>query len=224
MLNMINHYGMFNIVFTSRHFQPYPKACGENFVFVGPALGQDATKLDFELDFGPGPLIYISLGTLFNLEPDFYQTCFKAFEDMKVRVIVAVGLDLEIDRLGPIPANFVVKQFVPQQEILKNADVFITHGGLNSVNGGITYGVPMIVTPQAAEQFQIAERLEALNAGYMIHKSSVTPQVLREHVTRILVDTQVRDNIATIARSFQQAGGHQKAADEILNYVGKANS
>lgn len=218
-LNMINHYGAFNIVFTSRYFQPYAEECEENFVFVGPSLSKDADKLDFPLNFGPGPLIYISLGTLFNLEPDFYKTCFKAFKDMEAHVILAVGKDFEIDCLGPIPVNFVVKQFVPQLEILQNADVFITHGGLNSVNGGITYGVPMIALPQAADQFQIAERLQELKAGYIVHKSPVTPQVLQQNVIRILADTQVRANIATIARSFQQAGGHKKAADEILNYV-----
>jgi MGT family glycosyltransferase len=224
MLNMINHYGAFNIVFTSRYFQPCAEECGKNFVFVGPSLSKDVNKLDFPLNFGPGPFIYISLGTLFNLEAGFYKTCFEAFKDMEAHVILAVGKDFEIDCLGPIPTNFVVKQFVPQLEILQNADVFLTHGGLNSVSGGITFGVPMIVVPQSADQFQIAERLQELNAGYIVHKSSASPHVLRRNVRRILTDTRVRANIATIARSFQQAGGHKKAADEILNYMERQSS
>jgi UDP:flavonoid glycosyltransferase YjiC (YdhE family) len=43
--------------------------------------------------------------------------------------------------------KFIVRQQVPQLEILPYTKLFITHGGMNSTMEAVNYGVPMIVIP-----------------------------------------------------------------------------
>ncbi|HEX6552489.1 MAG TPA: MFS transporter, partial [Ktedonobacteraceae bacterium] len=61
-----------------------------------------------------------------------------------------------------------MRDFVPQLEILQRAALFITHGGMNSASEGMYYGVPLIVIPQAQDQFYVAKRVTRLKAGKML--------------------------------------------------------
>jgi hypothetical protein len=48
-------------------------------------------------------------------------------------VIVSTG-HTDPAALDPLPANVLARRFVPQPEVLARAALFVTHGGMNSVN------------------------------------------------------------------------------------------
>ena len=52
-----------------------------------------------------------------------------------VSVIMSVGTNTDIAKLGTIPANFYVYPFVPQLEVLKHSALFITHTGRPDLGG-----------------------------------------------------------------------------------------
>lgn len=214
-MEMLASHEALNIVFTSRYFQPYPEDFDESFVFVGPAIRERDEKLDFPLQ-KQRPLIYISLGTIFNVNMAFYQKCFEAFAGSDKQVILSVGQGIGLDSFQNIPPNFIVRNYVPQLEVLKRADVFITHGGMNSVSEGLYYGVPLIVIPQGGDQFFVADRVVKLKAGYTLNSCRFTPQKLYETADRIMADEQMRIQCESISASFRGAGGVVRAADEIM--------
>jgi MGT family glycosyltransferase len=215
---LANHEAL-NIVFTSRSFQPHESDFDDSFLFVGPSIVEREESLDFSLDFGNGPLVYISLGTIFSTNIPFYQHCFEAFGDMDCRVIVSAGKRTDINSIGESPGNFVVRNTVPQLEILKNADVFVTHGGMNSVSEGLLFEVPLVVVPQAADQYFVAQRVNALNAGIVLDSRYLSPEKLREAVDKVIVDPTLSANAKAIGQSFREAGGYVKAADKILRFT-----
>ena len=145
------------IVYTTREFQPFGEAFDQTYKFVGPSISSRLTQENFDLTEikGKSP-IYISLGTVFNQAIDFYKLCFKAFGNTDHTVVMSIGEKAQISDLGEIPKNFIVKNYVPQTEVLKYAKLFITHGGMNSTHEGLYYGVPLIVIPQSADQPIIA--------------------------------------------------------------------
>jgi hypothetical protein len=49
-------------------------------------------------------------------------------------VIISVGKNFDSRKLKNIPSNIHIYKSVPQLEVLNMADVFVTHGGMNSVS------------------------------------------------------------------------------------------
>jgi MGT family glycosyltransferase len=222
--DMLANHEDLNIVFTSRTFQPYVEDFDDRFVFVGPSIADRDETLEFSLDFGSGPLVYISLGTILHTNVAFCQHCFEAFGGSEVRLVLSAGVDTDLDSLGAVPENFVVRNYVPQLEILKRADLFVTHGGMNSVSEGLWYGVPLVVIPQGSDQYLVAKRVETLNAGVALDKRRITPQTLRRAADSVLSNESIRPNIKTIQDSFREAGGFERAADEITRATGRNRS
>jgi len=212
--------GKINIVYTSKYFQLYGESFDESYKFIGPSISDRKEEMNFSLETNDKKkVIYISLGTIFNSSIEFYENCFKAFGNMVANIIMSVGKDTDINKFSVIPSNFIVRNSVPQLEVLKHTDVFITHGGMNSTNEGLYYDVPLIVIPQFGDQPAVANRVAELGAGIVIEKDKVTPEVLKQAVVTILSDNKFRINSEKIGKSFREAGGYKKGVDEILNLI-----
>jgi hypothetical protein len=214
-----------NIVFTSRQFQPAGETFDESYRFVGPSITERPDTTGFPLDaLTRKPLIYISLGTINNQNLDFYKACFAAFADDAGQVVLSAGKNTDLRLLEPIPAHFTVRNFVPQLDVLQRADVFITHGGMNSVHEGLWYGVPLVVVPQQFEQAMVARQVVANGAGVMPVDvgGTLTADGLRTAVETINSDrTRYREAVQKMGESFRAAGGYVRAADEIEAFVRK---
>jgi MGT family glycosyltransferase len=206
-----------NIIFTSREFQLNGNAFDEQFQFVGPFIPASRDcEIDFPWDQLTGePLLYISLGTTFHNAPEFYAACFQAFAGCPWQVVLATGGQ----QLDGVPRNFIVRRFVPQLQILRRADLLITHGGMNSVNEGLYFGCPMIVVPQRGDQHLVGARIAELGAGLAIPAPRVTPEWLRSAAERMLGDAAFRNAAKSLGQSLRNAGGPSRAADVILQYV-----
>ena len=210
-----------NIVYTSRDFQPCAETFDERFQFVGPSLPPSVEPAP-PVPGGPDvPLVYVSLGTLFNAAPEFYKACFAAFRDEPVRVIMSIGSNVSESALGQPPPNVVVKPHVPQLDVLRRTSVFLTHGGMNSVSESLYHGVPVVVFPQMNEQAMIGRRVEELGAGVCLTKDQTTPEHLRVSVNRLLADGRFRRQAAVLGQSLRTAGGAARAADVIQAFVSR---
>lgn len=214
-----------NIVYTSKLFQIYGENFDESYKFIGPSIIDRMEKCDPSLNITDNKkTIYISLGTVFNESIEFYQCCLKAFKDVDAKVIMSVGKSIDISIFESVPSNFIIRNYVPQLEILKHADVFITHGGMNSANEGLYYSVPMILIPQFFDQPIVANRVAELGAGIVIEKNSVTAELLKQAVERILSDSSYKSNSEKIGKSLREAGGYKKGVDEIFAIKSKMES
>jgi MGT family glycosyltransferase len=209
-----------NIVYTSRHLQPCAGTFDERFHFVGPSMSDRMEAGGFPWERVRHPVIvYASLGTLFNKDVAFYWSCFGAFQDQDLQVVLSIGSNVSADSLGPAPQNFIVQAHVPQLEVLRRAAMFITHGGMNSVNEGLYHGVPLVVIPQMGEQQLVGRRVEELGAGLYLAKEEATPRKLRDAVHRILAEPGFRSQAAVVRESFLSAGGVERAADAIIAFT-----
>lgn len=197
------------IVYTSKEFQPMSETFSDKFTFTGPSIALPKPSGHKK----SRPLVYISLGTVLNRQEDFYRSCMEALKSEDMDVIMTVGGRTDVSGLGVIPDNFQITPRVNQLEVLQEADVFLTHCGMNSVSESLYFGVPMVLFPQQAEEGAVARRVQEVGAGIPLPGTEVS--VIRESILQALKNTRMRENAAGIGESFRKAGGAQKAADVI---------
>jgi len=209
-----------NLVYTSRLFQPQGEAFPQSFHFIGPAIIDRNETLDFTLSKSPEKkIIYISMGTINNNCIELYQYFIEAFKDCNYQVVMSIGSKTDPFMLGIIPDNFIVRNHVPQLEVLKQADLFISHGGLNSVSEALYYGVPVIAIPMANDQPAVAKRLSELGAGLQLRVEAITPSLLQITANTILSDNSYSHHCEQIRESFHHSGGYNKGVSDIFEYV-----
>lgn len=222
----ITEYGDLNIVFTSREFHPPNTFIDQRFRFVGTSLNPAAHDGNFPADMlDAEQVIYISLGTINHLDLDFYRAAFEAFADHPARFILSAGKNTDISRLGIIPANFIVRPYVPQVAVLQRADAFITHGGMNSIHEGLYYGVPLVVVPHQFEQLLNGKRVAQTGAGILLGQrppyGRVTAPELRAALNAVLHDASYRQQAQRIGQTLKAAGGYQCAVEKIETLIHK---
>jgi MGT family glycosyltransferase len=223
----ITEYADLNIVFTSKEFHPKNSFVDGRFRFVGPSINADTRDGEFPFErLTDGTKVYISLGTVNNLDLDFYRAVFKAFGDYPAQFILSAGKNTDIAALGNIPENFIVHNYVPQLEVLQHVDAFITHGGMNSVHEGLYYGVPEITVPHHFEQLLNSKRVADTDSGILLGDKrpygQVTAEELRQALDELLNNPQYKVNAEKYGKTLRDAGGYQRAVEEIEAYIGSA--
>ena len=199
------------IVYTSREFQPMAETFSEHYAFVGPSVPERAEPIEGK----SRPLVYISLGTVMHDRKRFCKNCVAALSDMDVDAVLSVGTAENLEVLGQLPPNIQAAGRVDQLAVLRRADVFLTHCGMNSASEAIWYGVPTVLDPQQSEESAVADRMEELGMGLRLR--SEEPELIREALERVLADPSYKEQTARIARSFREAGGAKQAAEYILS-------
>lgn len=217
--DVFSNKGDLNIVFTSKFFQPGANEFDESYKFVGPSINNRNEQISFPFEkLKNKKVVFISLGTIFNIDSEFYEKCFKVFEHYEAIFVLSIGNNLDIKDFSNIPDNFIISNYVPQLEILKYANAFVTHGGMNSVSEALYYNVPLVVIPISADQPFVAQRISELGAGISLLKDNVNVENLKHSVEKIMHEEVFCENVKKISESFKTAGGYKSAADEIFNF------
>lgn len=217
---LLQSYGDFNVVYTSRLFQPLEKAFdGRRFRFVGPCFEFRPQAPPFPFEWLDGrPLALVSLGTVYG-NPRFLRMCLQELADGPWQVVMPTGGCFPVETLGTIPGNCMVRSFVPQIEILRRSAAFVTHGGMNGVLEALYHGVPLVMAPQAADQFWIAARVCELGAGVAPGPLRVDVGAIRGSVEKVLSCARYAVAAERIGASLRAAGGPARAADEIQGFM-----
>ncbi|MGN0776532.1 MAG: macrolide family glycosyltransferase [Candidatus Ventricola sp.] len=196
------------VVYTSRLFQPMAETFGDRYAFVGPLVMQRYPRLRHEQ-----PLVYVSRGTVLHDAPEFYRRVIRALSSLDCDAILSIGDAVDPAVLGPLPDGVRVFPRVNQLEVLAQADVFLTHCGMNSVSESLLSGVPMVLCPQHSEENAVAIRCEQLGAGLRLKRPSV--RCIQRALGTVLQDDRYRLAAQAVAQDFAQCGGAAEAADFI---------
>lgn len=155
----------------------------------------------------PGaPVVYFTLGTIFNMESgDLFVRVLAGLRDLPIILVVTVGRHIDPEEFGPQPANVHIERFIPQALILPHCRLVVSHGGSGSVIGALAHGLPMILIPMGADQPPNAARCAALGVARVLDAVEATPDTAREAVSSVLADPsyrraaeRLRDEIAAL--------------------------
>lgn len=188
------------IIYTSREFQPKSSSLPENFYFIGPSIEEPNESFKKNRD----KLIYVSLGTVNNNNLDFYKAVINSFKDLdNIQVIISTGKGINPNIFGKLPSNISIYEFVDQPKVLKSADLFITHGGMNSASEGIFFKTPLLFYPQTDEQKIVANRAKELKLGDILN--SLDSSSIRDYAQKLIDNSDTKENLAQVKESFDKS-------------------
>lgn len=224
----ITEFAKLNIVFTSREFHPPNKKLDSSFSLVGPAIkqslrsGMESIKEIDLTSYSEKPLIYVSLGTIINDNDSFYKNILDIAGKIDAWFIISTGSEVNSFDSAAIPGNCHLFSYVPQLRVLEKANLFITHGGLNSIQESLYYGVPMIIFPGQIEQILNARQTQKQGVGiaHISKRSQSSKKQITRNIIKVLSNSGFKDRAEKIGNTLKNAGGYKSAADIIESAIG----
>lgn len=149
-------------------------------------------------------LVYMGNGTISAAK--MLREVKEAFKDTPYQIYVASKY-LEPEETG----NLHVAPRWDFHKLLREAVLFLNHGGQNSMVDGLLYGVPQIMVPgKVFERKYNAKSLESVGAGKMLSHEDFRADVIRRMAMEVIASKEMRENALAIGEKLTEAGGIQK--------------
>jgi MGT family glycosyltransferase len=188
------------------------------FHYAGPFqddYGRERVAFPWERLTGE-PLIYASMGTLVNGLTDVFRIILKTASAVPGRqLVLSIGSNIQMHDIGPIPASTIVVPKAPQIELLKRAELCITHAGINTTLESLALGVPMVAIPVGFDQPGIAARIVYHGVGKSVPVTSVNQEELSAAIQEVSGNPSYRDTTRRFQRVIAQTHGLDRAADVL---------
>ena len=158
---------------------------------IGPEIPGDpgATLPAWAEQLGDRPVVYVSLGTapLFN-QPQKFAPLLAGLAGEEVEVVVTVSELNDPTALGELPASVHVERWLPLAPLLPHCDVVLCHGGTGTTLAALTAGLPLVLVPQGADQFDNARACQRATAARVLMPDEATATAVRDAVRAVLAD------------------------------------
>lgn len=102
-----------------------------------------------------------------------------------------------------VPSNARVADWIPYDEMLQYADVFITNGGYGAIQHGLGHGVPLIVAGTEADKPDNAMRVQWAGVGVNLHTQTPTPEIVNAAVLEVLDNRKYKEKAVEIQVEMQ---------------------
>lgn len=210
-----------NLVQLPKGILPNAAELDDSYLFFGPNLMLDYSHKGEKLPPPPAGqrYLYVSMGsTPLNNQPELFNAVIEGFGNSDWHVVMNIG-EANREALGPIPANIIVRNYVPQIEVLQQANVFLTHGGMNSVMESCYFGVPMIVLALQPETKITATQIVTQGIGVSIQPLDLTGDKLHRIADAVYDEASYLDKIGELKNELSRLGGAAQACDAIERYA-----
>ncbi|KAG7309345.1 hypothetical protein JYU34_005292 [Plutella xylostella] len=195
----------------------------QNYKFIG---GYHIIESDMEplpnvlkqrMDESKYGVIFFSLGSIVNtqtISEEFKNNLLQVFASLKQTVIWKLDA-----RTKNVPKNVVLVKWAPQQSILAhpNTVLFITHGGLLSINEAIHFGVPVLGTPLFGDQFMNIGKLVQKGMAKSVKLSSDLQLHLKTDIEEMVSNSSYRLRAQELSEIYHDR--LVKPGEEIAHWV-----
>ena len=166
------------------------------------------------------PWVFITLGTTFNNDPNFFIAASQAAAELgAVPVIALGGTDdtLLASRLEEhLPSQSQVVSTIDFASVLPACAAAIHHGGAGTTHALVTHGVPQVVVPHAADQARQGRGVARTGCGYHMSPRQATPDNLRNALAQLMPDhSPQRAQAKALQAEFAALGGATRAAEAV---------
>ena len=117
-------------------------------------------------------------------------------------MLATIGRDNDPADLGHLPENVIVERYVPQADVLPLCDVAVGHAGSGSTLGALAHGLPMLLLPNGADQFENAQACAERGVATVLMPNALTGEHIASGVASLLADPAPRAAAAQFGREI----------------------
>ncbi|MCH9651941.1 MAG: glycosyltransferase [Deltaproteobacteria bacterium] len=210
--------------------------------YVGPLLlesrpdrqlpPEDRARLEaiFQRRRRGAKLIYAGFGSMFSADLAFLKRLLGVVAGRpEWDLVVSLSDRVAPADLGPLPERVHVFPWVPQLEVVRQADVVVTHGGINTLDecvvGGSRGGVPVLIYC-GSETDMAGNTARVLHHGIGIagDREGDTTETIQGHIDRLLTAPSFRASLARLRRSYQRYVENQVAEGAVKSLLGSLST
>lgn len=197
----------------------FPHSFRPNLFYIGPMVNPNRTesKVSDELKKKlqkifekkrkeNAALIYCSVSTLHQGDHRFIKKLISAVIERKDwLLIIGMGGLIKEAQFEDLPSNVFAFSYVPQLQVLQEADCSINHGGIHTINECIHYQVPMLVySGKRSDQNGCAARVAYHGLGIMADKDKDDAYAIHSKIAIVLGDATFREKMSQVHQKYLQ--------------------
>jgi UDP:flavonoid glycosyltransferase YjiC (YdhE family) len=145
-------------------------------------------------------IIFVAQGTVAIDSDELIKPTLEAFRDKEDFIVIAAlgkkGMSMKAGT--PVPQNARIEDYIPYDDVLRYADIFVTNGGYGAIQQGLSNGVPMIVGGRRADKPENAMRVEWAGAGINLKTHIPSPQDVYEAAQKIIEEPRFKERALEI--------------------------
>ena len=196
-----------------------------NYRFVGPLLPPRRTsggELGFaDLRAKHEKLVVISQGTVDNREPaKLFVPALEALAGGPHLVVATTGGSHTAElRARFSHSNVIIEDWIDYDQLMAEADVFVSNGGYGSVMHALLHGVPVVSAGKLEAKNDINARLAFRGLAIDLDTERPTPKQVAAGVARALVDTRLREHVERVRDELRAYRPYETIEADVSEHV-----
>jgi len=198
---------------------------GKNIRYIGALLPPKSLRkpaIDIEAKARQyKEVILVTQGTIEKNPDKLLVPVLEAYKNSDFLVIATTGgSKTEVLRQRYPYANIIVEDFIPFDQVLPYASVFITNGGYGGVMLGIENEAPLLVAGVHEGKNEINARIGYFKLGVNLHTETPTAEQILQGVDEILQNSQYQKNVRSLGEEFRQYDSFELCEKYIFEALG----
>ena len=201
------------------YLHPFPAALNDDPTWRFERLRPDSAEPEPPVEppswlsgFGSTrPSIYVSFGTERVAADAPWPELLEAIGEREIDALVTTGAHADVAALDHLPPNVRVERYVPQSLVLGRVSAVVSHAGAGTMLGAANAGVPQVVVPMLADQWENADAIASAGAAVLCEEDERTATALGSAIDQAIFDGGYREAAASIAsdmRAMPTAADH----------------
>ena len=186
-----------------------------HYFYTGPLIARQSFPIPAAVKNIPHdqPIIYFAMGS--SGAPGIIAKIVESFEGQPYRVIAPVKQHLDKVPGDKVPANVIVTDWLPAQQVNQLADLSLIHGGIGTVMTAAYAGKPVVGIGMQPEQVANLACLVRKGFAIRVPKSKDPSRQVQAAIRLLLHDEDAKAQAEAFARIMEKWDGPKLAAERL---------
>ena len=148
------------------------------------------------------PAVYVTFGTERTAAGAPWHDLLEAIGQRAIDALVTTGAHADVEAFGQAPGNVRVERYVPQSQVFGRVAAVVSHAGAGTMLGAASAGVPQVVVPMFADQWENADAIASTGAASVCEEDERTAAALGSALDSVVAGSRYRTAAASVARAM----------------------